>query len=92
MLSGSRVTLPLQAIFAIVGEKGGGEAHTVTATLEWVRPDVLQYSFHLRNLSLTLSTGFSHACFGTPALSQHLSIDRHSESCWQQLVFPPFTG
>lgn len=81
MLSGSRVTLLLQAIFRGVGEKGGGEARAVTATLGRVRSDVLQSSLHLRNLSLTLSTGFSHACFGTPALSRPLPNDRCSERC-----------
>lgn len=88
VLSSSRVTLPLQAVFWGVGEKRGGEAHSVTAMLEWVRLYVLQYSFHLRNLRLTPSTGFSHACFGTPALSWPFLINRHSERRWQQLVFP----
>lgn len=88
LLSSSRVTLPLQAVFRGVGEKRAGEAHSVTAMLEWVRLYVLQYSFHLRNLRLTLSAGFSHACFGTPALSWPFLINRHSERCWQQLPFP----
>lgn len=79
MLSSSRVTLPLQAVFQGVGEKRGGEAHSVTAMLEWVRLYVLQYSFHLRNLRLTLSTGFSHACLGTPALS-------HQQTQWEMLA------
>lgn len=64
MLYSSRVALPLQAIFWATGEKEGREVHTVTATLEPVRPDALQFSFHRRNLSLTLSAGSSHDALG----------------------------
>lgn len=62
MLSGSRVTLLLQAIFQGVGEKGGTEAHTVTAILEWVRLNVLQF-FSLKKPEFD-STGFSCAALG----------------------------
>lgn len=38
------------------------------------------FLFHLRNLSLTLSTGFSHSCFGSACyLSQLPPTDRCSE-------------
>lgn len=62
MLSGSRATLLLQAIFQGVDEEGGAEADTITAMLEWVTLSVLQF-FSLKKHE-SGSTGFSRAALG----------------------------